>query len=98
VERLAGRDRYEGGAVVNQAIFRAASVVFLASGATFPDALSGGVSAGIGDNPLYVTTPECLSGDVWAEIGRLAPDTVTVLGGSAALGPKIDRLEPCSAD
>lgn len=97
-ERLAGDDRYETGALINHHVFKNATQVFVASGATFPDALSGGVSAGVGHSPLYVTTPECLSPAVWSEIGRLAPATVTVLGGTSALSPAIDTLEPCALD
>ncbi|GLK15811.1 cell wall-binding repeat-containing protein [Herbiconiux flava] len=97
-ERLSGGDRYETGAVVNHDVFKSASHVFIASGATFPDALSGGVSAGVGHNPLYITTPHCLSPAVWFEIGRLAPTKVFVLGGTSALSSAIDTLEPCGLD
>jgi putative cell wall-binding protein len=97
-ERLSGGDRYETGAVVNHEVFKSASHVIVASGVNFPDALSGGVAAGVGHSPLYITTSGCLSPAVWFEIGRLAPTAVTVLGGTSALGPAIDTLEPCALD
>lgn len=97
-ERLSGSDRYETGAAVNHEVFTSASHVIVASGANFPDALSGGVAAGVGHSPLYVTTSDCLSPAVWFEIGRLAPTAVTVLGGNSALSPAIDTLEPCGID
>ncbi|MCS5713866.1 cell wall-binding repeat-containing protein [Herbiconiux sp. CPCC 205716] len=97
-ERLAGADRYATGAIVNHDVFKSASRVFIASGATFPDALSGGVPAGVSSNPLYVTTPECLSPEVYFEIGRLAPVDVTILGGLKAVGPALDTLTPCALD
>src|SRR5690606_4645258 len=47
VSRLAGPDRYATAAAISKSTFTAGvPVVYLASGATFPDALSGASSAG----------------------------------------------------
>jgi putative cell wall-binding protein len=40
-ERLSGSDRYETGGVVNHKVFKSISSALIASGASFPDALSG---------------------------------------------------------
>jgi putative cell wall-binding protein len=96
--RYSGATRYEVGATVNGASFPAASKVYLASGVVFADALSGGVAAGIGASPLYVTRAGCLAPEVHREIGRLAPSAVVILGGPASLSAAIETLEPCGAD
>jgi putative cell wall-binding protein len=96
--RYAGSTRYEVGATLNGASFPAASKVYLASGVVFADALSGGVAAGIGANPLYVTRSACLAPEVHREIGRLAPSAVVILGGPLSLSTAIETLEPCGAD
>ncbi|MCS5721616.1 cell wall-binding repeat-containing protein [Herbiconiux sp. CPCC 203407] len=96
--RLAGVDRYQAGVAVNKGIFAAAPDLYLASGTAFADALSGGVVAGIEKSPLYVTTPGCLTNEVYFEIGRLAPTTVYTLGGPATLGAGVTSLTPCGLD
>jgi putative cell wall-binding protein len=96
--RVAGADRYQVGVAVNSAIFASAPNLYLASGTAFADALSGGVVAGIESSPLYVTTPNCLTDEVYIEIGRLAPTTVYTLGGPATLGAGVTSLTPCGLD
>lgn len=96
--RLAGADRYQAGVAVNRGFFAAAPDLYLASGTAFADALSGGVVAGMEKSPLYVTTPSCLTNEVYYEIGRLAPETVYTLGGPATLGPGVASLTPCGLD
>lgn len=98
VTRYAGSTRYEVGATVNGASFPAASRIYLSSGVVFADALSGGVAAGIGKSPLYVTRSTCLAPEVHREIGRLAPSSVVLLGGTSSLSTALETLEPCGAD
>ena len=93
--RYAGDDRFEVSGAVNDAAFDSADGLYLASGAVFSDALSGGVAAGVDEAPLYVTPQNCVSGEAAAAIGRLVPATVTVLGGTTTLGTAIDKLVVC---
>lgn len=97
VTRFAGSDRYDTGIQTNARSFREAGTMFLASGSAFPDALSGGVAAGIGGSPLYVTQ-SCVDIPLAFEIGRLAPENVIILGGRNALGADLDTLKPCTLD
>ncbi|MCS5713867.1 cell wall-binding repeat-containing protein [Herbiconiux sp. CPCC 205716] len=97
VTRFAGGDRYDTGIRTNSLSFPTARAMFLASGSAFPDALSGGVVAGLTHNPLYVTQ-SCVSSQLYREIGRLAPEKVFILGGLNALGADLDTLKPCSLD
>jgi putative cell wall-binding protein len=86
VVRLSGADRYETAAAVSQEIWPSrSSTVFLASGANFADALGGGAAAAHRDAPLLLTHPAQLSAATKAELQRLAPSRVYVLGGSVAV-------------
>jgi putative cell wall-binding protein len=96
--RFTGADRFAVGVAINKRSFESAPAMYLASGTAFPDALSGGVAAGREGNPLYVTPSNCLTNEVYAEIGRLAPGTVFVLGGTATLSVAIETLQPCGLD
>jgi putative cell wall-binding protein len=97
VKRYSGLNRFDVGVAINQASFPSASTMYLASGTRFPDALSGGVVAGMKAAPLYLTQ-NCVDDQLWREIGRLAPTSVVLLGGTAALGPGLDHLKPCTLD
>lgn len=59
--------------------------VFLASGATFPDALGGGAAAVIEGGVLLLTTPSKLPAESITALKRLKPSKVVVLGGAGAI-------------
>ena len=84
VKRLSGAGRYETAATVAQEVWPSgASTVFLASGTSFPDALGGGAAAAHRDAPLLLTSPTKLSPATRAELRRLKPSRIFVLGGEA---------------
>ncbi|WP_368498640.1 cell wall-binding repeat-containing protein [Herbiconiux sp. A18JL235] len=93
--RLAGANRYETSAVVNRAAYPAAATVFLASGAGFADALSGGPVAATAAAPLYVVRPDCVPRPVLDELIRLNPTRIVVLGGLGTLSSAVSALTPC---
>lgn len=107
ITRLAGGDRYETAAAVSarvDALPAGSRNLFVASGETFADALGGAAAAGSGPSvPLLLTTSAGLPDVTAAEISRLAPENVFVLGGTGAvseavvgqieaLGPSVTRL------
>ena len=94
VERLAGTDRYETAAAVSRVAYPGrAPVVFVASGANFPDALAGAAAAGHLDGPLLLTTPTALSPAAEAALRQLRPLRTVVLGGAAAISDSVvERL------
>ncbi|GAA2238840.1 cell wall-binding repeat-containing protein [Herbiconiux moechotypicola] len=96
--RFGGRDRFEVGAALNADAFHEADTVYLAAGATYPDALTGGAVAGAAGVPLYITQKDCLSGEAVYGIGRLAPSSVVILGGHSTLAPALDTLTWCALD
>ena len=88
--RVAGANRYETAATVSQHAFPGgATIAYLATGAAFPDALTGGAAAGIQDAPMLLTPATNLSAATRAELIRLNPDRVMLLGGTASISTAV---------
>ncbi|MCS5733730.1 cell wall-binding repeat-containing protein [Herbiconiux daphne] len=87
VNRIAGIDRYDQSVEVSRAGFSAASVVYLASGEKFADALSASAVAAEHHAPLLLTPAAGISSGVIGEIARLKPADVVVVGGPASVSP-----------
>jgi hypothetical protein len=84
--RIAGADRYATAAAISKATFPSgAPVAYLATGLGFADALAGAVAAARDGGPLLLTDPATLPGATAAELTRLAPERVVVLGSSGAV-------------
>lgn len=70
--------------------------VTLVTAAAFPDGLGGATWAAFPPaSPMYLSDPTCVPIPVAAEIGRLNPITVTLIGGPAALGPGVEAGQVC---
>jgi spore coat protein A len=92
VGRIFGPDRYATAAAVSAATFAAgAPVAYVATGRAFADALAGGAAAAARGGPVLLTEPDQVPGVTAAELRRLAPDRVVVLGGPAAIGEDVMR-------
>ncbi|ANF32422.1 hypothetical protein A0130_12715 [Leifsonia xyli] len=91
--RIAGDDRFATSVAVSRQAFpdtaSGAPVAYLASGTTFPDALSAGAAAAHRHGTLLLTRPESLDPRVAAELVRLHPATVVVAGGPAAVSEAV---------
>ncbi|HEX2141552.1 MAG TPA: cell wall-binding repeat-containing protein, partial [Candidatus Limnocylindria bacterium] len=85
VDRIAGGDRYATAAKISQAHFSHASVAYVATGANFPDALSGGAAAGKDGGPILLVQRTEVPAATAAELKRLDPDKIVVLGSSSAV-------------
>lgn len=89
-ERLAGDRRETTAAAVAAAGWpEGAREVLLAAAGGFPDALAGGPLAAALDAPLLLTGPTALPDVTAAALADLDPETVTVLGGEAAVGERV---------
>lgn len=88
VERVAGGDRYETAARISAHAFPAArgGTVYIASGAAYPDALSAAPAARKDAAPVLLTAPGRLPSSAAAELGRLAPSRIVIVGGEGAIG------------
>ena len=86
VSRIGGADRYATAAAVSRATFGAGTATaYLATGLAFPDALVGGAAAARAGSPVLLTRPGGLPGSTEAELRRLAPSRIVVLGGTGAV-------------
>lgn len=89
--RLAGADRYETAVAVSGRYSPGVPVAYVATGANFPDALSAAAVAASDGGPLLLTSPDALPSVVHAELSRLQPASIVVIGGFAAVSPSVER-------
>lgn len=86
VTRVAGADRYATAIALAQTFTAQNGAVMLVSGGNFPDALSAGTLFSSYSGPVLLVKPgEGLSAGVRAELARLAPSRVFILGGTASV-------------
>lgn len=87
VLRVAGADRYATAVALSAATYAADSVshVFIATGKSFPDGLAVGPVAGWWKGPLLLVPGNRLPAEVAAELRRLDPTNVVIVGGSGVV-------------
>lgn len=86
VTRVSGSNRYATAAALSLRAFpNGATTAYVASGLTFPDALSGGAAAAAGGAPLLLVGSGGVPTATADELTRLGVTTIKVLGGSAAV-------------
>ena len=91
ISRLWGPDRYSTAAAISQAVFApGVSVAYIATGANFPDSLAAGPAAALRRAPILLTTPGGLPDATRAELGRLQPATIVVLGGTGVVSTSVE--------
>ena len=102
VERIAGLTHYGTAAAVARAVAERGDIgatpggmrsAFLASGATFPDALAAGAPAALGPNrmPILLTAPNALPPETTAALDDLPIEQVLIVGGTAAISEAVDQ-------
>lgn len=88
--RAAGSDRYATAAALSKTYFPGgASAVFVATGTNFPDALAGSAAAGMLKVPVLLVRAADIPGPTAAELDRLNPQTIYVLGGTGVISESI---------
>lgn len=88
VDRVAGADRFRTAVAASLRAFPAgAAVAFVVSGANFADALSATSAASERGGPLLLTERDRVPSSVLAELRRLHPEGIVVVGGPASVGP-----------
>ncbi|MBA2631757.1 MAG: cell wall-binding repeat-containing protein, partial [Chloroflexi bacterium] len=86
VDRIGGRDRYATAAAVSAATFApGAPVAYVATGLNFPDALAGGVAAAREGGPMLLALPTAIPAATAAELQRLRPGRIVLLGGPSVV-------------
>ncbi|MWV48907.1 hypothetical protein GRS96_06395 [Rathayibacter sp. VKM Ac-2803] len=93
-DRIAGTDRYATSVAATRSLFApGVPVLYVASGAKWPDALSAGPAASVQGGALLLTDPDGLPSVVRDEIVRLSPKRVVVVGSSATVsGAAYDEI------
>jgi spore germination protein YaaH/putative cell wall-binding protein len=103
VTRIAGPDRYATAVETSEVHFPTASVVYLATGENYPDALAGGVAAAIENGPILLSQTNAIPQVTLDELNRLHPSRIVLLGSAAvmseavataarAISPSVTRL------
>jgi putative cell wall-binding protein len=88
--RVSGADRFRTSALVSGVFLPADThTIFVASGETFPDALSGAASAIVNHAPVLLVAKNSISTDVATELDRLNPTRIVLLGGTAAVSDAV---------
>ncbi|HSM16867.1 MAG TPA: cell wall-binding repeat-containing protein, partial [Gemmatimonadales bacterium] len=86
VERRWGTNRFETAVALSQGAFAGpVDTVFVAGGDDFPDALVAAPAAVAAGAPLLLVHPNGLHGSVAAEIQRLDPSTIVIVGDETAV-------------
>ncbi|WP_448074165.1 S8 family serine peptidase [Georgenia yuyongxinii] len=98
VERLGGTDRYATSAKISAATFApGVPVAYVATGAAYADALAGAAAAG-GAGPVLLVAGRSVPAAVDAELARLRPGRIVVLGGEGAVSRAVlDALRTYTA-
>ena len=98
ITRIAGSDRFDTAAKLSaeakrgdgSALFTPGlREVLIATGADYPDALTGGAAAAKIDSPLLLTGRDSLPAATLAELKRLAPQKITVVGGAGSVSDAV---------
>jgi len=92
VTRIAGANRYATAAAVSAAFLSPPiDVAYVATGENFPDALAGSAAAGAGaGGPVLLVKPTSVPAETAAELTRLKPTVIVVLGGTAAISAGVE--------
>jgi putative cell wall-binding protein len=87
--RIAGGDRYETAAALSAATFESADVVYVASGHSAADAMVAGVAAAANGAPLLLVGRNHVPAATAAELARLHPARIVLVGGTAAVSDAV---------
>jgi putative cell wall-binding protein len=90
VERISGTDRYGTTAAVNNRAVSGTDTIFVVTGKTFGDALTGIPIAALTGSGVLMVGDGPLHAGVVSELQRLSPQNIIVLGGSAAVAERVE--------
>ncbi len=92
VTRIDGANRYATAAAVSSTFLSPGiDVAYVATGENFPDALAGSAAAGAGaGGPVLLVRPTSVPSETAAELRRLKPNTIVVLGGTVAISAGVE--------
>ena len=89
-QRIAGADRYQTSVDLSNAAFpNGAPAAVVVSGESFPDGLAAGPLAVLLGGPVLLTQRDQVPATILAELQRLQPSSITVVGGTAAVSDAV---------
>lgn len=92
LSRRGGTDRFDVSAGISAVEFDpGVDVAYVASGGAFADALSGSAAAGFHGGPVLLTATDSIPTAIGAELARLRPKRIAVLGGTASISDAVLR-------
>jgi len=105
VDRTSGQDRFEGAVQMTQAIWpppvetpgdggvplAGVPIIYIANGLNYPDALSAGPAAIVQQGALLLVWPTSIPDSVKAELKRLHPQKIVIVGGPASVSPAVEE-------
>lgn len=89
VTRMAGDDRYGTAAAISADIEPGVDTVYVATGQDYADALTGAARAGTDETAVLLTKSDKLPQVTAAELERLDPTTIVILGGQKAISADV---------
>ena len=90
VLRLAGSGRMQTAAAISAATFKpGVEVAYVAYAYNFPDALAGAAAAGTVKGPVLLSSTKSLDAATSAELTRLRPRMIAVLGGTGVISDAV---------
>jgi len=90
VSRVAGADRFATAAAISAATFSPlVNAAYIATDATFADALAGAAAAGHLHDPILLVTPGQIPAATAQELTRLRPQSIVILGGPLAVSQSV---------
>jgi subtilisin family serine protease len=90
IRRLFGSNRFATAAAISAATYvPGVPYVVIAVGSGFPDALAGGAIAAQTGSPLLLVNQSSIPPETQAELQRLRPFRIYVLGGTGVVGPAV---------
>ena len=90
IERIGGVDRFEVAARASaRALPGTVETAYVASGRVWPDGLTGGAAAAVDGSTILLTEPDLLPASTAAELRRLAPQRIILLGGPTSVRPEV---------
>lgn len=87
--RIEGTDRYNTAVQVSQQTAPGVPVVYVASGDSYPDALSAAPAAAKQGVPLLLVTRDSIPQSVLTELARLRPQKIVTVGGTSAVSDAV---------
>lgn len=90
VTRIGGNDRYDVAVGVSSGNFEpGVDAAYIASGEVFPDAISAGPAAALAGGPVLLVPRDGVPDTVRAELGRLQPQRIIVVGGPGSVSDTV---------